>query len=103
MRKDVKTIKLQRRFAYRYKDREHFKHILTVPEPILEELGWEEGMELTPRVKGDKLLFENQANASSKLWSHKDQSTVRTFLLRFYSWLGGDETIILDDYDKQQA
>jgi hypothetical protein len=35
-------VKLQKRFAYGYKDKEHYKHIITIPEEIIEQLGWKD-------------------------------------------------------------
>jgi hypothetical protein len=51
-------VKLQKRFAYKYNDEDHFKHILTIPEELINELGWKHGQELEPYVKDGKLVFE---------------------------------------------
>ena len=51
------TVKLQKRYAYTYNDEDHYKHVVTIPEEIVNELGWKHGQELQPRVEGDKLVF----------------------------------------------
>lgn len=50
-------VKLQRRFAYKYKDKEHYKHIITIPEEQVEELGWKEGEELEISASSNKLIL----------------------------------------------
>lgn len=53
-------VKLQKRFAYRYKEKEHYKHQMTISEEVLEKLGWEEGDELDLLPKGDKLIVKRR-------------------------------------------
>jgi len=48
-------VKLQKRFAYAYKNKDHFKHILTIPEEIVEKLGWKEGDELDFQIENHKV------------------------------------------------
>ncbi|MDN5845839.1 MAG: AbrB/MazE/SpoVT family DNA-binding domain-containing protein [Candidatus Nitrosocosmicus sp.] len=50
-------VKLQKRFAYKYKDKNHYKHIITIPDDIVEKLGWKEGMEIESKIKNDELIF----------------------------------------------
>lgn len=51
-------VKLQRRFAYKYKDKDHYKHIVTIPEELMEQLGWDDkNIELEPSIDGKKLVF----------------------------------------------
>jgi hypothetical protein len=55
-------VKLQRHKAYTYKSGsgeniEHHKHIVTVPESAISELGWTEGQQLTYTVNGDILIM----------------------------------------------
>ncbi len=64
-------VKLQKRFAYKYKDkegnqREHYKHVVTIPEEALGELGWREGEELEPSVSNDKLIFTKKSSKGGK-------------------------------------
>ena len=53
-------IKLQKRFAYKYKDKNHYKHIVTIPDEIIEQLGWKEGTEIEQTVKDNELIFRTQ-------------------------------------------
>jgi len=53
-------VKLQKRFAYRYKakegDKVHYKHVITVPDEIVQKLGWSEGEDIEYEVKGGHLI-----------------------------------------------
>lgn len=51
-------VKLQKRFAYKYKEKEHYKNVITVSEDILDKLGWKEGIELEEVVRGDNLIIK---------------------------------------------
>jgi bifunctional DNA-binding transcriptional regulator/antitoxin component of YhaV-PrlF toxin-antitoxin module len=53
-------VKLQKRFAYKYKDKEHYKHIIIIPDEIVEQLGWKEGIEIEPKVKDNELVLTIQ-------------------------------------------
>ena len=53
-------IKLQKRFAYTYNDKEHFKYVVTIPEELVSELGWKEKQELEPKVDNGKLVFSER-------------------------------------------
>lgn len=50
-------VRLQKRFAYKYKNKNHYKHIVTIPDEIIETLGWREGTEIEQRVENDSLVF----------------------------------------------
>jgi hypothetical protein len=54
-------VKLQRRFAYTYNEKDHYKNVVTVPEDVIAELGWKAGQELEPKVQDGKLVFEPHA------------------------------------------
>ncbi len=49
--------KLQKRFAYEYNAKKHYKHIVTIPEDVLKELGWKDGIDLEQKVEDSKLVF----------------------------------------------
>lgn len=49
--------KLQKRFAYEYNTKKHYKHIVAIPEDLLKELGWKDGMDLEQKVEDNKLVF----------------------------------------------
>jgi bifunctional DNA-binding transcriptional regulator/antitoxin component of YhaV-PrlF toxin-antitoxin module len=50
-------VKLQKRFAYKYKDKNHYKHIVTIPDEFVEKLGWKSDIELEPVLEKDKLIL----------------------------------------------
>jgi len=50
-------VKLQKRFAYEYNEKKHYKHIVTIPEDALVQLGWKDGMELEQKIEDNKLVF----------------------------------------------
>lgn len=58
-------VKLQKRFAYKYKDKEHYKHVVTVPEAHIERLGWKEGQELETSVKNNELILKPQRSVKN--------------------------------------
>ena len=51
--------KLQRQLAYKYKDKQHFKHVIVVPEEAVHELGWKGGQELELSIKNGRLIIDN--------------------------------------------
>ncbi len=51
-------MRIQKHLAYRYKNKEHYKHVLVIPEKAVETLGWQSGMELDDEVKGRTLLLK---------------------------------------------
>lgn len=59
-------VKLQRRFAYKYKDKEHYKHIVTIPDEAREKLGWKVGEELEISVIDSKLIFSKKGRNRTK-------------------------------------
>jgi bifunctional DNA-binding transcriptional regulator/antitoxin component of YhaV-PrlF toxin-antitoxin module len=50
-------VRLQKRFAYKYKDKEHYKHMITIPEGTVERMGWKEGQELEQVVQDGALVI----------------------------------------------
>lgn len=50
--------KLQKHLAYKYKDKQHFKHVVVIPEEAINELGWKGGQELELTVKDGRLIVE---------------------------------------------
>jgi antitoxin component of MazEF toxin-antitoxin module len=50
-------MKLQKVYAYKYGETEHYKFLVTLPLDTMEKLGWEEGAELDASVKGTKLVL----------------------------------------------
>ncbi len=68
-------VKLQRRFAYRYKSKQgaktHYKYIVTNPEEVVEEPKWKEGTELKQRAQDQKLIAEAMSYTQRKNWRRK--------------------------------
>lgn len=57
-------MKLQKHFAYKYKDKKHYKHVIVIPEEAINQLGWEAGKELDIKVNDGRLIV--QVNKNSK-------------------------------------
>lgn len=57
--------KLQKQLAYKYKNKQHFKHVIVIPEEALNELGWKGGQELDLAVRDGKLVVELRTEKSS--------------------------------------
>lgn len=50
--------KLQKQLAYKYKDKQHYKHVIVIPDEAITELGWKGGQELELNVKADQLTVK---------------------------------------------
>jgi hypothetical protein len=63
-------MQLQRHFAYQYKSKneskKHYKYVITIPEEIIEELMWEEGEPLQPRVENNTLVVQSRKASESR-------------------------------------
>jgi AbrB family looped-hinge helix DNA binding protein len=53
-------MRLQKQVAYKYKDKTHHKYVIVIPKNIINELGWNEGQELTINVNDSILKIEKQ-------------------------------------------
>lgn len=53
--------KLQKQKAYAYKGKQHFKHVLVIPEDAVNELKWQNVQELEINIKNGKLIIEAKA------------------------------------------
>lgn len=51
-------VKLQKHFAYEYKNRKHYKHVIVIPEEAIQQLNWKAGQELEVEVSNNKLIIE---------------------------------------------
>ncbi|MDV3244902.1 MAG: hypothetical protein LYZ66_07020 [Nitrososphaerales archaeon] len=56
-------VKLQKHKAYTYetgdgKKIEHFKHLVTIPDEVVQELGWTDGQNLTLAVSKNRLMLQ---------------------------------------------
>jgi hypothetical protein len=50
--------KLQKQLAYKYKDKDHFKHVIVVPEEAVNKLNWQGGQELELNIRNGRLIVE---------------------------------------------
>ena len=50
-------MKLQKQLSRKVKGIEYPKYVITIPPKEIEKLGWKEGMELEPKVEGEKLTI----------------------------------------------
>jgi hypothetical protein len=48
--------KLQKQLAYKYKDKQHFKHVIVIPDEAITELCWKGGQALDLVVKDSQLI-----------------------------------------------
>jgi bifunctional DNA-binding transcriptional regulator/antitoxin component of YhaV-PrlF toxin-antitoxin module len=51
-------MKLQKRFAYEYKRKKYYKHLITIPDKTLKELGWKPGANLEQVIENGKLVIK---------------------------------------------
>mgnify|MGYP001141535235 CR=1 FL=1 len=51
-------MKLQKQFAYKYKDSKHYKWVVVIPEETLRKLGWRNGDRLEPVIDENKLIVK---------------------------------------------
>lgn len=59
-------MRLQRHFAYTYKGRKHYKNVLTIPDDVVNQLGWNIGDEINPTINGDTLFLKATPTPTSK-------------------------------------
>jgi bifunctional DNA-binding transcriptional regulator/antitoxin component of YhaV-PrlF toxin-antitoxin module len=62
----VEMPKLQKHLAYKYKDKDHYKHVVVIPDEVVGRLGWREGDELEPKIEGDALILKPQSEDVTK-------------------------------------
>jgi len=70
----MKRAKLRKHFAYQYKDKRCYKHVITIPESIIRKLGWQAGMELEQKVEGNALVIRPLTSQNSTTDSTKMSS-----------------------------
>lgn len=58
--------KLQKQLAYKYKDKQHFKHVIVIPDEAITELGWKGGQELELDVKNRRLIVEAKTHSKQQ-------------------------------------
>lgn len=70
-------MKLQRTYSYKYKDTPRYKYIISIPEKIIHDIGWEPGSELEIKQRGENLVVRFKAKPSSK--ARKDSAPTMAF------------------------
>jgi bifunctional DNA-binding transcriptional regulator/antitoxin component of YhaV-PrlF toxin-antitoxin module len=51
-------VKLQKRFAYKYKDKDHYKYIVTIPSDTMEQLDWPPDTDLSVTVSNESIMIK---------------------------------------------
>ena len=59
-------MKLQKRFNRKVNDKEYSKWVVTLSPEDVEELGWNEGIELDSKVKDSKLILQPKSSDKPK-------------------------------------
>jgi len=52
--------KLQKQLAYKYKNKQQYKHVIVISKEAVGELCWKGGQELELTVKNGKLIVESR-------------------------------------------
>lgn len=50
-------VKLQKHFAYKYKEKKYYKHVIVIPEEAMNQLGWKAGEELEIKINDGKMVL----------------------------------------------
>lgn len=75
-------MKLQKHFAYKYKDKEHYKNVIILPEETVDKLGWGAGIELKEQTDGNTLMLRPTGEPKQKSNRSNTEPTVRTRRVR---------------------
>lgn len=51
-------VRLQKRFAYKYKDKDHYKYIVTIPSNAMEQLDWKPETNLSVTVSNESIVIK---------------------------------------------
>jgi len=62
----MQAMKLQKNLAYKYKNKEHYKHVVVIPRAIIDELGWLPDIELEPMVREGNLVLQERSKNKVK-------------------------------------
>ena len=46
---------------------EHHKHLVVIPEDVVQKLGWEQGVELTPVIRNNALVLMPKDEQESEI------------------------------------
>jgi len=54
-------VKLEKKLAYKHKEKTHYKHLVAIPEAALQRVGWSPGEELEWVISGNSLVLKSAA------------------------------------------
>ena len=54
-------VKLEKKLAYKHKEKRHYKHLVPIPEAALQRVGWSPGEELEWVISGNSLVLKSAA------------------------------------------
>jgi bifunctional DNA-binding transcriptional regulator/antitoxin component of YhaV-PrlF toxin-antitoxin module len=75
-------MKLQKHFAYKYKEKEHYKNVIVLPEEIVNKLGWGVGVELQESTDGDALVLKPLGASKQRPKQDRSELNTRTRRMR---------------------
>lgn len=71
-------MKLQKHFAYKYKEKDHYKNVIILPEETVSKLGWGPGVELQEHTDGDALVLRPIDAPKQRSKQERGNSNIRT-------------------------
>ena len=71
-------MKLQRHFAYKYKEKDHYKNVIVLSEETVSKLGWGVGVELQESTDGDALVLKPLGASKQRPKQDRSESNTRT-------------------------
>jgi hypothetical protein len=54
-------VKLEKKLAYKHKEKRHYKHLVAIPEAALRKVGWSPGEELEWVISDNSLVLKSAA------------------------------------------
>ena len=81
-------MKLQKQKAYKVKDKDYFKFTINLPQEKIEQVGWNEGIELTTEIKGNSLLIkpldkDSIKKSSEQILYEQFKNSIKSILERY--------------------
>jgi len=70
----MKMVRLQKRFAYKYKGKNHYKYVVTIPSENIEKMGLDSGEELSWSYSNNTLILKPKKEVSEKEEERNDIS-----------------------------
>ena len=82
-------MKLQKQGAYKINGKDYFKYVINIPPSRIEQLGWNEGVELTDEIKGNSLLIkplkkDDIKRTPEQILYEQFKNAVKSLLERYY-------------------